>query len=120
MKIQGVVQSGHKRGKKLGFPTINTPLSVVLSEGIYISHTKIHDKKYQSLTFIGSAKTFDETVYQAETYIFDFDQDVYGQEVEIELVKKIRDNQKFDSEAALIAQMEEDKKQAEAYFLHTK
>ncbi len=115
-KISGVVKKGQSRGKKLGFPTINFLLTEKLPEGIYISQAIIGGKKYNSLTFIGTAKTFDETLFQAETYIFDFNQDVYGQKVDVLLLKKIRDNQKFESEEKLIAQMEEDKKTAEEFF----
>jgi riboflavin kinase/FMN adenylyltransferase len=114
--IQGIVQKGHKRGKQMGFPTMNFPLTQQLPEGIYLSKITIDNKTYNALTFIGAAKTFAETTFQAETYVFDFNQDVYGKEVTVELLKKIRDNQKFDSEEALIQQMEEDKKQAKEFF----
>jgi len=114
--LVGDVQQGQKRGKRLGFPTINTPLSQQLPEGIYISKITIRGNTYNGLTFIGEAKTFDETSYQAETYVFNFDQDVYGDSVTVLLLKKIRDNQKFESEEKLIKQMEEDKKQALAFF----
>lgn len=114
--LTGIVQQGQNRGKKLGFPTINFSLSENVEEGIYVSHIMIGEKEYNALTFIGAAKTFDETIYQAETYVFDFHEDVYGQKVTVTLLKKIRDNQKFVSEEALIKQMEEDKKEAEEYF----
>jgi riboflavin kinase/FMN adenylyltransferase len=115
-KIQGVVQKGQSRGKKFGFPTINFSVDEKIAEGIYISQITIAGQAYNALTFIGTAKTFDETVFQAETYVFDFDQDVYGEQVAVSLLKKIRDNQKFESEEKLIKQMEEDKKEAEIFF----
>lgn len=116
MKISGVVQKGQSRGKQLGFPTINIPLTEKVEEGIYVSHIMIDDRQYNALTFIGSAKTFGETEVFVETYVFDFSEDVYGKTVRITLLKKLRDNQKFDSEAMLIAQMEEDKRQASVFF----
>jgi len=116
MLIKGVVQRGENRGKRLGFPTINFPLEQKIPEGIYISQITIDNKIYNALTFIGTAKTFGEEKFQAETYILDFDEDVYGKQVEISLLKKIRDNQKFSSEEALIKQMDTDKKTAEEYF----
>jgi riboflavin kinase/FMN adenylyltransferase len=116
MTVEGMVQKGQQRGKDLGFPTINIPLLEQLPEGIYVSHIVIEEKQYNALTFIGAAKTFDEKIYQAETYVFDFDKDVYGQKVRITLLKKLRDNQKFVSAEALIKQMEIDKKQAQNYF----
>ena len=118
MILQGIVQKGMSRGKKLGFPTINFLLSHRIEDGIYVSQIVINNKQYNSLTFIGAAKTFDETKIQAETYVFDFDHDVYGEHVKVALIKKIRGNQRFDSEQELIAQMEDDKKRAEEFFKH--
>src|SRR6266576_2532672 len=88
----GKVIAGQKRGKKLGFPTANV---------------RLH-KKYTAATFIGSAKTFGETEYKAETYILNFNQNLYGKWITIRLFKKLRDNKKFDSEKALVLQMKED------------
>lgn len=114
--LHGTVSPGHNRGKKLGFPTINFPLTEQIVEGLYLSFITISGKKYNALTFIGSAKTFGEKDVQAETYVLDFDDDVYGQTVTVSLIKKLRENIKFDSEEALITQMQEDKKQAEEFF----
>ena len=114
--LEGKVSSGKKRGKDLGFPTINFPLSDTIPEGIYISQIKITGVLHSSLTFIGSAKTYDETSFQAETYVLDFAQDVYGQSVTVYILKKIRDNQKFATEKKLIEQMEKDKQLAEQFF----
>ena len=114
--ITGKVQPGHKRGKGLGFPTLNLQVNEKLPEGIFISQTIVAGKQLNSLTFVGAAKTYNETIVQAETYLFDFSQDIYGQEVTVTALKKIRDNQKFDSEEALIKRMEEDKQEALEFF----
>ena len=114
--ITGVVVEGNKRGKRLGFPTLNVAAGTSLPDGIHISSTEIEGKMHNSLTFIGSAKTYDETVYQSETYVFDFDKDIYGQTVTITLLKKIRDNEKFVSEEKLIRKMREDENVALAFF----
>jgi riboflavin kinase / FMN adenylyltransferase len=114
--ITGIVIEGNKRGKRLGFPTLNVAIKPEFAEGIHISRTEIEGKMYNSLTFIGPAKTYDEIVYQSETYVFDFDKDIYGQTVTVTLLEKIRDNEKFVSEENLIEQMEEDKKKAVEYF----
>src|SRR5882724_1603284 len=113
--LQNRVQHGQHRGRRLGFPTMNFPVAA-LPEGIYVSETTIDGKRYNSLTFIGQAKTYNETNFQAETYVFDFNRDVYGQTITVNLLKKIRENQKFVSEEVLLKQMEEDKKQALSYF----
>lgn len=114
--IQGKVQQGHHRGKRLGFPTMNISLDQHIPEGIYISQTKIEEKQYNGLTFVGAAKTFGEQEVLAETYLLDLHHDVYGEKITITLLKKLRDNKKFDSEEALITQMEKDTKQAERFF----
>jgi len=69
--INGIVVHGNKRGKALGFPTLNVALQEQIPEGIYLSQTVIQEKQYHSLTFIGAAKTFNETTYQSETYLLD-------------------------------------------------
>jgi riboflavin kinase / FMN adenylyltransferase len=114
--LQGIVREGHKRGKQFGFPTINFPLTETVEEGIYASRIVISGQQYNGVTFIGTAKTFDETIFQAETYVLEFNQDVYGQTVTVTLLKKLRDNQKFGSVEELIKQMEEDTRQAQVYF----
>ncbi len=114
--IHGKVKKGEARGRALGFPTANINLSEKIEEGIYVSYALLSNKKLPSLTFIGAAVTFGEEKIQAETYIFEFDEDIYGKELRVELLKKIRDNQKFKSKEELIAQMEEDKKVALEYF----
>ena len=115
-KFWGKIRKQNQRGKKLGFPTANINLHTNIPEGIYVSTTKVDKHKYQSVTFIGSAKTFNEKSFQAETYILDFNRILYGQWIKVELLKKIRDNQKFDSAAELINQMKKDEKEARKFF----
>lgn len=110
------VLHGNKRGKALGFPTANQKLEKEIEEGIYLSNAIIDNTKYNALTFIGKAHTFNEEVYQAETYILDFDKDIYGEILSVTLLKKLRGNQKFESVEKLVAQMEKDKKEAIEFF----
>lgn len=114
--LKGIVRKGKKRGKKLGFPTANIDIVEHIPSGIYISKTKLEEKTYASLTFIGEAKTFNEKDYQAETWILDFNEDIYGKEISINLIQHIRKNEKFDSPQTLITQMKEDEKMARNYF----
>jgi riboflavin kinase/FMN adenylyltransferase len=114
--IKGIVQEGKKRGKQLGFPTANITVAKSIPEGIYISLTLYKGKEYRSLTFIGIARTFNETIYQSETYLFDFEENIYNKHLTIHLIKKIRDNKQFTNERDLILQMELDKKEAQRYF----
>lgn len=114
-RFWGKVRKHNQRGKKLGFPTANVNLSKKIPEGIYISKTTIKNQQYFSLTFIGTAKTFNEKKFQAETYILDFNRNIYNQWVSVNLIKKIRDNRKFSSAEELIEQMKQDEQEARKY-----
>ncbi|MDP3740926.1 MAG: riboflavin kinase [bacterium] len=116
MKISGIVQKHKGRGKKLGFPTANIDIGrgVDIEDGIYAG--TVGPTELPALVFVGAALTFGDTKRQAEIYILDFEGDLYGQEIEVEILKKIRDNKKFGSDAELVAQMRGDKKQAREYF----
>lgn len=114
--IWGKVKKGVQRGKSLGFPTANINLHKNISEGIYISMAKVNGKTLPALTFIGGAKTFGEKKVLAETYFINSSLDVYGSWISVELLKKIRKNQKFKSAKELVVQMKKDKIAAEKYF----
>lgn len=118
--FRGKVRKGQQRGKRLGFPTANIPLHQVIPEGIYLSSVFLKGSRYCALTFIGKAETFANAIYQSETYILDFDRDIYGEWMGVHLLKKIRDNQIFVSEEELVEQMKDDKKKAEEYFKNIK
>ncbi|MBI2085832.1 riboflavin biosynthesis protein RibF [Candidatus Daviesbacteria bacterium] len=115
-KFWGKVRKHNQRGKKLGFPTANVNLTKDISVGIYISKTKLNGVLYPSLTFIGMAKTFNEKKFLAETFILDFNKDIYGKWISVSLIKKIRNNQKFNSAEELIKQMKKDEQEAKKYF----
>lgn len=114
--FSGVVKHGKKRGRLLGFPTANISLTQEIPEGIYLSWVEFEDRKLPSLTFIGSAKTFNENEYQAEVFLLNFNDDLYDKHLTVELIRKLRDNKWFSSQEALIEQMNDDKKQGEEYF----
>ena len=116
MKFWGKVRKGKLRGRKLGFPTVNVNLRKDIPEGIYISKTKLEDIIYPSLTFIGKAKTFNGKTFQSETYILDFNKNIYSKWISVELLKKIRGNKKFNSAGELIQQMKKDVTIAETFF----
>lgn len=114
--LKGTVIVGRKRGKTLGFPTANILLNQDILHGIYISETTLDSLSYPSLTFIGIAETFGETSPLAETYILNFDEDIYGKKITVTLLKKIRHSKKFDSADKLIKQMQKDEQEAKKYF----
>ena len=118
-KFWGKVRIDKQRGRQLGFPTANVNLSnpdLIGAEGIYISKTKLENKIYNSLTFIGKSKTFSEEKFQSETYILDFNKNIYNKFISVKLIKKIRNNKKFNSEKELISQIKKDEIVARKYF----
>jgi riboflavin kinase/FMN adenylyltransferase len=114
--FEGIVRKGNQRGRDLGFPTANIELSLEIPSGIYISFVTIDDVVYPSLTFVGEAKTFHETRYQAEAYILDFNKDIYGKLIKIKIIEKLRENEKFTSVKDLVIQMKEDETNARKFF----
>ena len=114
--ISGKVIKGAKRGKSLGFPTANINIEQVIPEGIYASEVIVDNKTYQAATFIGTAKTFKENEYKAESYIINFDQKIYGKQIRITLFKKLRENIQFSTKEKLIEQMKDDVLQTLSFF----
>ncbi|MBI2196261.1 riboflavin kinase [Candidatus Daviesbacteria bacterium] len=115
-KFRGKVRRHNQRGRKLGFPTANVNLTKSTPEGVYISYAKIKISTYPALTFIGKAKTFNEKVFQAEVYILDFKQNIYGKWISVKLLRKIRGNKKFKFVEELVAQMKKDEAETRKYF----
>ncbi|MBI3485461.1 hypothetical protein HY025_00790 [Candidatus Daviesbacteria bacterium] len=116
IRFWGKIKLGQKRGKALGFPTANINLNKKVDQGIYISLVKLNQKIYPALTFIGENITFGEKIFQAESYILDFNQDIYNSWISVKLLEKIRGNQKFASVSDLIIAMKDDQKKAREYF----
>lgn len=128
IRVAGVVKKHLGRGKTLGFPTANIEIENDIEDGIYVGLTRIHNSPLSPLTlrgergelpsliFIGAAQTFGESQRRAEVYILDFAGELYGQEIEVELIRKIRDNIKFDAQDDLVEQMKQDEAVAREYF----
>lgn len=114
--IRGKVRKGKERGKSLGFPTANINLHKKIPTGIYVSVTIVSGKKFPSVSFIGNAKTFNEELVLLETHILSYNKNLYNTWISVHLIKKIRENKKFDTVDKLVLQMEKDKTVAENYF----
>lgn len=117
--LRGKVEEGFRRGRTIGFPTANIHADVefVPRKGVYCTLARIGDLEYPSVTNIGINPTFaDGTEIKIETYIFDFDASLYGQEVEVKLLKFLRDEKKFSGIEELKEQIQRDCIQAKAYF----
>ncbi|MBU1000181.1 riboflavin kinase [Patescibacteria group bacterium] len=115
-KFWGKVRKHNQKGRRLGFSTANLNLTQNIPEGIYVSLTKIKNQEYSSITFIGTSKTFDEKKFLAETHILDFKKNIYDKWISVKLLKKIRENIKFNSSKELISQIKKDEQEARKYF----
>jgi riboflavin kinase / FMN adenylyltransferase len=109
--IRGTVQHGDKLGRTIGFPTANLPLGSYLRPlyGIYAVTGLLADgRTVQGAANLGVRPTFDPPKELLEPYFFDFDEDLYGQEIEVAFHHFIRPEAKFDMLEALTAQMARD------------
>ncbi len=98
----GKVIEGKRLGRTLGFPTINikalTASQLTPPDGVYLSQTHTNQGSYYSITNIGKNPTVSNSLDQKiESYILDFNKDIYGQEVETSFIKKLRDEMKYSS-----------------------
>jgi riboflavin kinase/FMN adenylyltransferase len=109
--IEGVVEHGDGRGRKLGFPTANIPLGKYLRPrfGVYAVRGRIAEgRTLEGVANLGTRPMFDPPKELLEPWFFDFDGDLYGQCVEVDLVSFIRDEAMFDGLDALKAQIGRD------------
>lgn len=120
-QISGIVLEGAKRGRSLGFPTanlaLNPPIGGEIPEGIYAAEVEFGGKKYMAASFVGKAETFGGADYKLESYILDFEGDLYGKEITVKLYEKLRDNEKFSSAEELVKQMKKDVTLTREFFL---
>lgn len=110
--LQGVVVSGEKQGRKIGYPTINLATSlrrVLPADGVYAGFAKTERGTYLAAIGIGMRPTFGGTSRTVEAYLLDYPGDLlYGTAAEIGFLHHLRADQKFDSIEALVKQMDED------------
>ncbi len=119
--VEGVIIRGDRRGHTIGFPTANLKPQnrVVPRFGVYATATLIEGAWRKSITNIGVRPTFEsEADPSIETYIFDFDGDLYGDVLRVRFLHRIRDERKFNGIDELKAQIEADTRRARNYFSH--
>ena len=116
--ISGTVVEGNRRGRDLGFPTANIAscTEVIPSDGIYATLFHIGQERWLSVSSIGVNPTFGAGPRTVESYMLNFDRDIYGKKIKLAFVKKIREEKKFADVASLIAQIQEDVRSARAVF----
>lgn len=109
----GEIISGDGRGRKLGYPTANIKIDedkALPKLGIYAVFVFIDEVRYNGLLSIGKRPTFyNNGKIVSEVYIYNFDADIYGKFVKVELIEKIREEEKFNSVEELVNQMNLDK-----------
>ncbi|WP_010301385.1 bifunctional riboflavin kinase/FAD synthetase [Kurthia senegalensis] len=119
----GVVVHGDKRGRQIGFPTANIQVpegTFIPANGVYVVKIRVQDEWYEGMCNIGYKPTFknpDEKQLTIEVNIFEFENNIYGEEVVVDWYKRIRDEKKFDGVDGLIAQLTADQQQCKAFFL---
>ncbi len=112
--FEGVVVPGDKRGRELGFPTANLLVEnedkLLPATGIYAAECIVEENKHNALLSIGSRPTFHEAgEIIPEVYIIDFNKQIYNQTVRVNVVDRIRGEEKFSSAEELVKQMKNDK-----------
>lgn len=113
--IKSVVESGHKIGRQLSFPTANIVIpsdKLLLANGVYSGITIIGNDKYPCIINIGSRPTYNDISIKVEVHIINFHADLYNQTIKVEFTKFLRNIIKFDNPEQLKNQLERDKKAA--------
>lgn len=117
--IEGRVLYGQQLGRAIGFPTVNLSLSedsALPRNGVYITRTYINNEVFNSITNVGNKPSVGKFGKNAETHIFDFDRDLYGQNIKVEFIKMLREEIKFPSVEALSEEIQRNCVQAREYF----
>lgn len=116
-EIEGTVVPGLSRGRALGFPTINTrPLNEITPPGVFATWAAWDSRAFPAVTNVGLRPTFGPGEPGIETHILDFEEDIYGEKVRIQFLKKLRDEKKFESPEDLARQIGRDVRRARAFF----
>lgn len=116
--IGGRVVTGNKIGRTIGFPTSNIILEenmVTPANGVYVTYCLYNNFRYKGITNVGIKPTIGDNIHTIETHIFDFDYDLYGKEIRVEFLVKLRDEMKFASVHELAGQIALDSEAAKEF-----
>lgn len=121
-RLNGMVVHGDKRGKEIGYPTANIKpedkRKIIPKDGVYAVHVRIEDNWYDGMMNIGTRPTFNDRERTLEVNLFNFDEEIYGKEVQVRFVKRMRDEKKFDGKEELINQLKVDENSAKEILRH--
>lgn len=110
-RVEGVVVHGYRRGRQLGFPTANIaspPYTALPADGVYAGHFVIGSRYLPAALSVGSNPTFSGTVRTVEAYVLDVDEDFYGYGVGVDLVARLRGQERYDDMDSLVAAIKND------------
>jgi riboflavin kinase / FMN adenylyltransferase len=116
-EVRGRVVRGAKRGRGLGFPTANLRTrNELLPAGVFVATVHIRGRFYRALANVGTSPTFGEHPRRLEVHLLDYRGGLYGNELAVRFLKRLRPERKFAGREALIAQMVRDRAAARSYF----
>jgi riboflavin kinase / FMN adenylyltransferase len=106
---------GSHRGQTLGFPTANLNIvnELIPAHGVYAVLAQVENQTIKGVASIGVRPTFDAGPVSIEVYLFDFHKGLYGREMEVSFVKRLRGEEKFPSAGALVQQIRKDVQDAQ-------
>jgi riboflavin kinase/FMN adenylyltransferase len=111
--LSGVIVKGKQLGRTIGFPTANIQVREIAKliplDGVYAVKVYYKDEAFGGMLNIGNRPTVDGTFQTVEVNIFEFDQEIYGEKLTVEFLKKIRNEQKFNGLDELKTQIAKDK-----------
>jgi len=110
-QVKGCVVAGIGRGRQLGFPTANLQVSLhcaVPASGVYAVYATVRGKRHAAAANIGFRPTFGVGERSVEVHLLDFNGDLYGEEISVQFVERLRDERRFPTAEALRAQIEQD------------
>jgi riboflavin kinase/FMN adenylyltransferase len=113
--LVGQVTAGARRGRRLGFPTANLSIMaerVIPADGIYACFAWVNGRRYPAVSSIGVRPTFSEREHTVEAYLLDFSGDLYGLDLKLEFVERLRPEMRFETLDALVAQIRADVEQS--------
>jgi len=114
-RLGGLVVGGNERGHGLGYPTANIRVDAdqaLPADGVYATLAYLGDRTYESVTNIGVRPTFNDGERMVEVFLMDFDADIYGRDLSIELIDRLRGEVKFASPEELSRQIATDVREA--------
>jgi riboflavin kinase/FMN adenylyltransferase len=118
--LSGIVVKGNQLGRTIGFPTANIEIlenyKLIPKNGVYIVTAIVNKKTIFGMMNIGVKPTLGDNIPSIEVHLLDFSEDIYNQKIQVNVIERLRDEQKFESFEALKSQLEIDKINTVDYF----